>query len=320
MRPMASPNWKILVAEPYSPQALARLQAAGTVHQLSDCSEQALCNAVPGCQALLVRTSSQVTRKVIAAGNSLKVIGRGGVGLDNIDIDAAQAHGVSVVYTPNAATESVADLTFSLILGLTWKLTVVNRAIREDGFANARTLLGARELNGLVLGIIGLGRIGQAVARRATAGFHMNVMYDDLYEISEAARFGAHRVERNRLLESADIVSLHVPLTPKTRHMISTNELGRMKTGSLLINTSRGAVVDLNALAAGLQKGTPAAAGLDVFEPEPPPSGHPILAAPNTLFTPHAGARTALAQDRMNAVVEDVLNVLEGRPPCFPAF
>lgn len=317
---MAGKNCKIVVTEPISPRALATLASAGSVLQLSECSEEALLNAVADCDALVVRTLSRVTRRVIEVGTSLRVIGRGGVGLDNIDLDAAKERVIPVVYTPHAATEAVADLTFALILGLTWNLTARDRGVREGNFAAARTSGLARELGGLTLGIIGLGRIGQAVARRAVHGFLMKVLYHDVAEMELPQGLKVLPADMDRLLKGSDIVSLHVPLTAETRGMIGKRELELMNTGSLLINTSRGAVVDGMALARALHAGRPGGAGLDVFEPEPPGANHPLLGAPNTLFTPHAGSRTALAQERMNDVVNDVVAVLHGKPPKFPAF
>lgn len=320
MRPMAGTTWNIVVTEPISPCALASLQSVGSVRQLSDCSEEALLNAVPGCEALVVRTASRVTRRVIEAGTTLRVIGRGGVGLDNIDIEAAKSRGIPVVFTPHAATEAVADLTFALILGLTWNLIARDRGVREGSFAAARTSGFARELGGLTLGIIGMGRIGQAVARRAVHGFLMDVLYHDVADIALPPALTARRVVKDQLLRESDLVTLHVPLTVETRGMIGARELRLMKETSLLINTSRGAVVDGMALSDALRSGRLGGAGLDVFEPEPPSPDHPLLNAPNTLFTPHAGSRTVRTQERMNDVVDDVLAVLAGKLPRFPAF
>ena len=312
---MSENKWHIVVAEPFSGEAVARMQSVGVVRELPACDEQSLIDAVAECDALLVRTASQVTRRVIEAASNLRVIGRGGVGLDNIDVQTARENGATVVYTPTAATDSVADLTFALILGLIWNLKGNDDAVRSGRFTAARYSAAPRELVGLTLGIIGMGRIGQAVARRAVNGFLMEVLYNDIVDPGSDLGFAATRVEKDELYRSSDIVSLHVPLTEKTRGLIGASALRSFRPGALLINTSRGAVVDSCALADALQSGRLGGAGLDVFHPEPLQPDDPLLLAPHTLFTPHIGARTANAQKRMNSVVEDVIRVLEGKTP-----
>jgi D-3-phosphoglycerate dehydrogenase / 2-oxoglutarate reductase len=311
---MAEKSWRILFSEAFSSDAVARMQSVGSVRQLTACDEKSLIQAVPECDAILVRTASQVTRRVIEAAPNLRVIGRGGVGLDNIDLEAARERGVTVVYTPTAATEAVADLTFALILGLTWNLTASDDAVRAGRFSAARNSATPRELRGLTLGIIGMGRIGQAVAHRAINGFLMDVLYNDIENVGGFA-FPATPVEKDELYRNSDIVSLHVPLTKQSHGLIGASALRLFRKGTLLINTARGAVVDGVALAIALQSGHIGGAGLDVFDPEPLPVDHPLLSAPNALFTPHIGARTKSAQKAMNSVVDDVIRVLNGETP-----
>ncbi len=291
------------------------MSSVGPVTQLDACDEQTLMAAVQSCDALLVRTSSQVTRRVIESAPHLKVIGRGGVGLDNIDLVAAREKRVRVVYTPTAATDAVADLTFAFILGLIWNLKGNDAAVRSGQFLEGRSAAAPRELSGMTLGIIGMGRIGRAVARRAVHGFGMNVIYNDILNPQPALDFPATPVSKNELYVASDIVSLHVPLTSETKELIDSKALATFRSGALLINASRGAVVNLADLNAALCSGHLGGAGLDVFDPEPPPTPHAIMRAPNTVFTPHIGAKTALAQSRMNSVVDDVIRVLEGKPP-----
>lgn len=311
---MSGPRWRIVFSEAYSDEAVARARAIGDVRILKSCHEQALLEAVADCHALVVRTASQVTRRVIESASDLRVIGRGGVGLDNIDLDAAREHGIPVVYTPNAATDAVADLTFALLLGLIWNVRSHDAAVRSGSFAESRNSASPRELSGLTLGIVGMGRIGRAVARRAVNGFLMDVLYIDIADVGELG-FPAQKVSADELFGRSYIVSLHVPLTPQTKRMIDQNALELFRNGALLINTSRGAVVSMDAVAAALKSGKLAGAGFDVFDPEPPLAGHPLLSAPNTLFTPHVGARSQQAQKNMNAVVDDVISVLEGGQP-----
>ena len=295
------------------------MRQLGEVSELPDCREEFLLDAVSDCDALLVKTRCQVTRRVIDAAPRLRVIGRGGIGLDNIDLKAAAARGIPVVYTPHASTESVADLTFALILGLTWNLTTCDLGVREGKFTALRNSFLTRELSALRLGIIGMGRIGCAVARRAVHGFFMEVLYHDIVDPGDSLGISATRVEKEQLLSDCDIVSLHVPLTEQTQGLIGDDSFKRMRAGALLINTSRGAIVDSAALVRSLRSGRLAGAGLDVFDPEPLPADHELLTIPNTLFSPHVGARTALAQARMNAVVDDVARVLKGERPIYPA-
>jgi lactate dehydrogenase-like 2-hydroxyacid dehydrogenase len=201
----------------------------------------------------------------------------------------------------------------ALLLGLTWNLAGHNAAVRSGQFEQARGRAAPRELAGLKFGIVGMGRIGRAVARRAVHGFLMEVLYIDIADVG-VLDFPARRVQPDELWTESDVVSLHVPLTSQTRQMIDRTALDQMKPSTVLINTSRGAVVDAPAVAEALRTGRLAGAGFDVFDHEPPPVNHPLLAAPNTLLTPHVGAKSERARKNMEAVVDDVICVLEGRP------
>lgn len=309
----------IVVAEPYSAEAMAKLKTVAQLTQLPACDEQSLIDAMHHCDALLVRTASQVTRRVIEAGDQLKVIGRGGVGLDNIDLQAASDHGIPVVYTPHAATQAVADLTFALILGLVWNVRDNDRAVRQGHFQKARELASPKELGGLTLGIIGMGRIGRAVGQRAVNGFLMEVHYNDIMHPDPPLNFAAIAMEKQEVFATSDIVSLHVPLTPATRGMIDARALQGFKRGAILVNTSRGAVVHLDDVHRSLEAGHLGGAGMDVFDPEPVPPNHPISNHPRTLLTPHIGAKSAYAQQEMNGVVDDVIRVLHGQKANYEA-
>lgn len=307
----------ILVAEPLNAAALDKLRAIGNVRVLTACDENALLAATTECDALVVRTAAEVTRAVIAAAPRLKVIGRGGVGLDNIDLAAARERGIAVVYTPAASTDAVADLTLGFLIALVRNFRGSDQAVRAGRFAETRRGAMAGDLSDLTLGIVGMGRIGRAVARRARA-FGLTVLYHDIVRPGWLD-FVARPIGFVELLATSDIVSLHVPLTDATRNMIHAAALSRMKPTACLINTSRGAVVDNLALAEALFNRRLAGAALDVFEPEPLPSGHPLLGAPNTILTPHLGAKTHAGQTKMDAVVDDVIRVLHGQEPAFPA-
>lgn len=310
---------RIVVAERYEPWAVERLESVGNVIQLTGNDPDELLSAVTDCDALLVRTYARVTRGVIEAARRLRVIGRAGVGLDNIDVEAARERNIAVVYTPAAATDAVADLTIGMLIALSRGLHLGDAAVRKGEFHEARQRLLGRELAELTLGIIGMGRIGRAVARRARHGFGMRIVYNDIRNPGWL-EFPAAPMSKEELYTSCDVVSLHVPLTSATRGMIDAPTLGRFRPGAWLINTARGAVVDGIALADALARGTLGGAALDVVDPEPLPLDHPLRSAPNTLFLPHIGARTPGAQQRMNAVVDDVIRVLNGKPPENPAW
>jgi len=312
-------KFRILIAEKYDDSAVARLREIGDVVEPASTSESDLAAAIVNCDALLVRTYSNATRKVIEAGERLRVIGRGGVGLENIDVEAARDRGVQVVCTPAASTESVADLAMGMIIDLIRGFTRGDALVRGGRFAEGRASQPSRELSELSLGIVGLGRIGRAIARRAHHGFGMKVLFNDIIAPGWLD-FPACAVSADELYSQSDIVSLNVPLTPETRGMINERTLGLFKPSAYLVNTSRGGVVDSIALANALRDTRIAGAALDVFDPEPLPSDHPLLAAPNTIFTPHIGSRTRRSQESMNDVVDDVIRVLQGQPPRFPAW
>ncbi|MBI1826705.1 MAG: hydroxyacid dehydrogenase [Planctomycetes bacterium] len=312
-------KWRILLVEKYDDAVVARLCEVGEVVEMTSSDEAGLINAISDFDALLVRTYTQVSRKVIEAGKRLKVIGRGGVGLENIDVEAAQERNIQVVYTPAASTEAVADLAIGMIIDIVRGITRGDSLVRTGRFGEGRAGKPACELSELTLGIVGLGRIGRAIARRARHGFGMTIIFHDIV-MPGWLDFSAQAVSADELYSRSDVVSLNVPLTPLTRGMINAKTLGMFKPSAYLVNTSRGGVVDPEALAKSLHSGQIAGVALDVFDPEPLPAGHPLLTAPNTIFTPHIGSRTRRSQSAMNDVVGDVIRVLQGKPPHFPAW
>ncbi len=316
---MTATTMRLVLAEPFEAGAVGKLRAIGEVVILESWDETRLCEAVAECEALLVRTRAVVTRKVIESARRLRVIGRGGVGLDNIDLAAAQERGVVVVYTPGAATDAAADLTVGLLIALVRGLRAGDAGVREGRFYEARERAVAGELGELTLGIIGMGRIGQAVARRCRHGFHMKVVYNDVVSPGWLD-VAAMPLSKDEVYRAADVVSLHVPLDETTREMVDGAALAKFRPGAFLINTARGGVVDQVALAKALVEGRLGGAALDVFDPEPPPVDHPLLSAPNTLFTPHIAARSTGGLARMNDVVDDVIRVLQGKKPLYPAW
>ena len=307
----------IVVAESFGAGALAKLETVGRVATLASSDEAILLAAVADCDALLVRTNARVTRGILENAPHLRVIGRGGNGLDNIDLDAARERNITVVYTPDASTDAVADLTIGMMIARLRRFRDADQAARGGRFAEFRRQESGRELHELTLGIVGMGRIGRAVARRARNGFGMTVLYNDIVAPG-LLDFVATGVAKEELYARSDVVSLHTPLTDQTRHLINAKSLAAFKRGTLLINTARGAIIDGKALADALNNGHLGGVGLDVTDPEPLPPGHALFNTPNTLITPHIGARTSLSLARMESVVEDVVRVLQGVQPLHP--
>jgi glyoxylate reductase len=308
----------IFVTRKLPASVLSRLETAGSVEVFSGgtaISPEELLAAVPGRQALVTMLTEQVNAAVLDAGRDLKVVANVAVGYNNIDLPAARARGVIVTNTPDVLTDSVADFTWALMLAITRRLSEGERALRRGDWKGwAFDYMLGTELRGKQLGLVGLGRIATAVAARAPA-FGVRVAYSSR---SDRALPGAVRMSLDQLLNTSDIVSLHVPLTPDTRHLIDKRALARMKRSAYLINTARGPVVDEAALAWALQQRLIAGAALDVYEQEP--VIHPdLFALDNVLLVPHLGSgttetRTAMAQ----LAVDNVVAVLGGRPPLTP--
>ena len=312
-------NPRILLAEPFDLTAVAFLRQLGDVTVLDRHDETALLDSVAGFDALLVRSAARVTPAVIERADRLKVIGRGGVGLETIDVDAARSRGIQVVYTPYAATDAVADLAIAMMIALSRNLTRSDSLVRSGNFLEARGDVCTHEMRELTVGVVGLGLIGRAVARRCHHGFGMRIVYNDILPAGWLD-FVATPLSKEELFRKADVITLHVPLTQQTRGMIDAACLKKFKAGAILINTARGAVVDGEAVARALSKGSLGGAGLDVFDPEPLPENHPLLRAPHTILTAHIGARTRRGLGRMNDVVQDVARVLKGEAPHHPAW
>jgi glyoxylate reductase len=257
----------------------------------------ALLRALDGAEGLIALLTDAVDEALLLAAPRLRVVANFAVGLDNVDVAAATRRGVAVTNTPDVLTDATADLAFALLLAAARHLVEGDRLVRSGRWTGWEPgqLLGA-EVTGRTLGLIGLGRIGRAVARRA-AGFSMRVLYSAPRPAAELPAAAQH-VPLDELLAEADFVSLHCPLTPATRGLIDAAALARMKPTAVLVNTARGACVDEAALAAALERGALAAAGLDVFAAEP--AVHPgLLACERVVLAPHIGSATAVARRRM---------------------
>src|SRR2546425_7343465 len=301
---------KILITDGLEPEAVVTLRKAHEV-SVQELDSKALLGAIPSYHALIVRSRTKVTKDVLDRGANLKVVGRAGVGVDNIDVETATARKIVVVNAPTASTVSVAELAIGHMISLARHLPTADRAVKE-GRWDKKGLEG-RELSGKVLGLLGSGRIGGEVAKRAHA-FGMEVIaFDPYLSLPTADRLGIRLVDKESLFRDADVLSVHAALTPETKALVGREELALMKRTAVLVNCARGEIVQEGALAEALRSGTIAGAALDVFEKEPP-TASPLLAAPHPVFSPHLGASTEEAQARAGAIIADqVLKALEGK-------
>ncbi len=306
----------ILVTEPLADEGLETLRTGAQVTLATGLSAAELLEKVRTVDGLLVRSKTKVTAALIAAAPRLKVIGRVGTGVDNIDLTAATHRGVVVVNAPYGNTVSVAEHSLALLLALARHLPQADSSMRGGRWE--KTSLEGTQIRGKVLGLVGLGRVGVAVARRAL-GFEMKVLAHDAFVTPErAAQMGVTWVPLDELLAASDFVSLHLPDTEQTRGLIGDQALARMKPGAYLINCARGSLVDESALIRALDSGQLAGAGLDVFSREPLPDCA-LLHHPRVILTPHLAGSTAEAQrDSAVEVARQVLAVLDGEVPEYP--
>jgi D-3-phosphoglycerate dehydrogenase len=304
---------KILISDPLAASGVRLLKKQGgfEVDEKTELSRAELLAQIGRYDALIVRSATKVDAEVIARGKNLKVIARAGAGTDNIDVEAASSQGIVVTNTPDANTLAAAEHTFALILALCRKVPDAHRAVKAGEWKRSRYM--GTQLYGKTLGIVGLGRIGVQVAGRAQA-FGMKVVAADPFVSEAHAReLGLKLLPVAKLLRTADIVTLHAPVTDATRDLISASALEKMKKGAFLINCARGALVDEAALAAALKSGRLAGAALDVYRSEPP-TGSPILAADNVVLTPHLAASTEEAQAQVAVqIAKQVIGILSGQ-------
>lgn len=287
---------RLVLADPLSEEGLEILTTAEglIVDDLSKRSRSELLESLNGTSGLIVRSATMADEELLDRASSLEVIGRAGVGLDNIDLEAATRRGIAILNAPAGNTTSTAEHTFALLLALARGIPDAAASMRVGSWER-KSLKGA-QLAGKTLGVVGAGRIGTEVVRRARA-FGMEVLVSDpCLSAARARELGVRSVPLERLLEVSDYVTLHVPLVDDTRHLIGAAELQRMKPAAALINAARGGIVDEAALIAALEVGDIAAAALDVFENEPLPDDDPLRRCPNLIMTPHIGASTPEAQ------------------------
>jgi len=306
----------ILVTAKLPSSAISRLRDAGSVdyHTEAPMPRDELKSRLSDKDALVCIVKDQIDRSVIDAGSRLKVVANVAVGYDNIDVRYALSRGVVVTNTPDVLTDSVASFTWAMILALTRRLAEGDRLIRRDGWKGwALDFMLGTELTGKQLGLVGFGRIARAVAARAPA-FGMRVAYADVIDVQGPFE----KMSLDRLLNTSDVISLHVPLTPETRHLIDRKALARMKRSAYFVNTARGPVVDEAALAWALQEHLIAGAALDVYEQEPDVHTD-LIPLENVLLVPHLGSATKETRTAMaNLAADNVIAVLAGREPLTP--
>ena len=305
--------FRILVSDDIGAHGIEILKAAhdATCEVKTGLSPDELISTIGDYDALIVRSATKVTDAVLEAASSLKVIGRAGMGVDNIDVTAATQRGVIVMNTPSANSVATAEQTMALMLAATRHTAAAHLTMAEGRWERGK--YAGTELNGKMLGIVGFGRIGRLVAARAQA-FAMDVVAFDPYVSEEVAQdTGVTLVNLDELYARADYITLHVPSSPNTDNMISAQSIARMKDGVVIINAARGTLIDESALAEALATGKVRAAGIDVYRTEPPDPDHPLIGLPNVVHTPHLGASTAEAQRDVSAQIgEQVLDVLRG--------
>jgi len=303
-------NWKILLTDGLEENGQAIMRKSAKVDDRGGISADELLKVVGEYDAIIVRGRTKVIPAVFDAGKKLKVVGRSGVGVDNIDLAAARQHGVTVVNAPVATSVAVAELTFGLMLAMVRELP---RA--DSGMKNGKWLkkeMEGSELYGKTLGVVGFGRIGSNVAQRAAA-FGMKILaYDPLLSPEEIRKRGGEPVSLDQLYAGSDLITLHVPLSNETRGMLNAETFSKMKKGVRVVCAARGGVIDEDALLAALESGQVAGAGLDVYATEPP-GQTALVSHPHVIATPHMGAQTVEAQQRAAGdIATEVLAALQG--------
>lgn len=304
--------WKILLTDGLEENGQAILRKSAQVDNRPTITADELLQVVGEYDAMIVRGRTKVIPAVFEAGKKLRVVGRAGVGVDNINLDAAREHGVTVVNSPMATTVAVAELAIGLMLAVAREIPRADAGMKASKWLKKE--MEGTELWHKKLGVIGFGRIGQATARRAAA-FEMEILaYDPLIQADDITRGGGKPVSFDELLAQSDIITLHLPLTPESKNILNADAFARMKDGVRIICAARGGVIDEDALLAALESGKVAAAGLDVYATEPP-GLTPLVSHPRVVCTPHIGAQTVEAQVRAaDDIASEVLAALEGKP------
>ena len=305
-------SYKVLVSDPLAEEGLAILRTQFEVDEKTDLKEDQLISIIGNYDALLVRSGTEVTAKVIEAGKNLRFIGRAGAGVDNIDMDAATRKGIIVANAPEGNTLAATEHTMAMMLSLARNIPQATASLKKKEWKRSRFM--GVELNEKTRGILGLGRIGREVTKRATAlGMHI-VGYDPFIGKEKAAQFGVDSMSVEELFRVSDVITVHTPLIKETRHLINAKSIATMKDGVRIINCARGGIIDEKALYDAIKSGKVAGAALDVFEEEPPFQS-PLLDLEQVIVTPHLGASTVEAQTNVAvSIAKQCISVLGGAP------
>ena len=303
-------NARVLVSDPLAEEGLAILRPVVDVDVRTDLKEDELCKILGDYDALLVRSGTDVNAKVIAAGKKLKFIGRAGVGVDNIDMDAATRQGIIVANAPEGNTLAATEHTMAMMLSLARNIPQANASLKKKEWKRSKFM--GNELNEKTLGIVGFGRIGRELAKRAIAMDMKVVAYDPFITKERAAQLGVEMMSMADLFTVADVITVHTPLIAETKHIVNAKSIATMKDGVRIINCARGGIIDEKALYDAVKSGKVAGAALDVFETEPPTES-PLLTLDNIIVTPHLGASTVEAQTNVAvSVAKQCIEVLKG--------
>jgi len=310
--------FKVLLYEDMHEGGKALLREKTEVLFAKSLDEMSLIEETKEVDGVIIRANGKVTRKIMESAPKLKVVGRHGVGLENIDLEAAVEKGIWVVNTPDANDISVAEHFFGLAIILSKMLKKADIALREGRFEVRYQYIG-NELHGKTLGILGFGRIGRSVGRIGHKGFDMKVLYYDALRYEETEKeLKARKASLEEVLSQSDYISINLPMLPETKGLLGEREFGLMKPSAFIINLARGPIWDEKALHQVLKEKKIAGAGSDVYEVEPAAKGHPLFDLENFVGTPHMAAHTEEALRRMSLVAEDVIRVLEGKAPVHP--
>ena len=304
---------KVIIADSINEKGISDLKEVAEVVVDTSITPEELVKAIKDFDAIVVRSRTKVTREVIENAPKLKIIARAGVGVDNVDVEAATEKGIMVVNAPESTSITVAEQTMGLMLALSRKISIADKSVKEGKWEKSRFM--GLELNNKTLGIIGMGRIGSQVVIRSKA-FGMDAIVYDPYISEEVAKdLGVDVVDLETVFKESDVITIHVPLTPETKHIVSTDAFEMMKDSAFIINCARGGIIDEDALYTALSENKIGGAALDVFENEPPEDS-PLLDLDNIVVTPHIGASTAEAQrDAALIVANEIITVFQGGSP-----
>jgi len=312
-------KFKILLLENIDEKGIKFLEERADISYVDKYDEKSLIDALLGKDAVIKRDRGFITKNILEKCSTVKVVGRHGVGLDTIDVKGAEGLGVYVVNTPYANVEAVAEHNIALMLAIAKPILKVDKALREGNWDYGHYLVG-EELFGKKVGFVGLGKIGYRTAEICKIGFNMDIYYQDMIRNNKAEeKLGARFVSVEKLCKVSDFVVISLPLTKETENYFGKEKFSLMKSSAFFINNSRGPIVDEEALIDALKESKLAGAGIDVFAKEPPAKDNPLFELDNVVVTPHSAANTKNAMVGMAMVAEDVIRVLEGKEPKYPA-